>query len=130
MGTARREGLTWGKDLMDYEERCQEATTAQGLDPVVERLTAEAIPFIVEQTGGMCMAVTAKRDGYIFLVTDEGDVDYNDEVDGDGSSITLYTVGAYRAIDEDDTEQIDAELVRLEQVAEWIRTFASAREGS
>jgi hypothetical protein len=46
--------------VSDYEAACREATTNQGLDPVVEALTAMGIPHAVEQTGGFTMAVTVK----------------------------------------------------------------------
>jgi hypothetical protein len=43
---------------MTYEDRCKWAATNQGLDPIVERLTAEGIDHEVEQTGGFTMVVT------------------------------------------------------------------------
>jgi hypothetical protein len=41
-----------------YDEACREATTRQGLDPVIAALAAARIPHAVEQTGGFTMVVT------------------------------------------------------------------------
>lgn len=42
---------------LSYEEMCRQAATAQGLDPITERLSAEGIPHTIEQTGGFVMVV-------------------------------------------------------------------------
>jgi hypothetical protein len=43
--------------MMDYDARCKSATTAQGLDPLIEVLTEQGVEFSLEQTGGFCMVV-------------------------------------------------------------------------
>ncbi|MGH2684792.1 MAG: hypothetical protein ACRDJP_04920 [Actinomycetota bacterium] len=40
-----------------YEDACRDAATAQGLDPIAERLATEGIPYTVEQTGGFVMLI-------------------------------------------------------------------------
>lgn len=54
-----------------YDARCVTATTEQGLDPVVARLSAEGFPVQVNQTGGFTMVatVTDSRDGRVFGIT-------------------------------------------------------------
>ena len=42
---------------MTYEEACEQAATAQGLDPATEALRAAGMPFTVDQTGGFCMMI-------------------------------------------------------------------------
>jgi len=61
-------------DVRDaYSEACKQATTNQGLDPVVERLTAEKIVHVVEQTGGFTMVLTTRVEGGVFGVTADSD---------------------------------------------------------
>lgn len=55
-----------------YEARCAYATTNQGLDPVVERLTAEGFPVEVEQTGGFCMVAVVTMGERVYCVTQDG----------------------------------------------------------
>ena len=43
---------------MDYAEACKEATTFQGLDPVIAALAKEGVDVVVEQTGGFTMVAT------------------------------------------------------------------------
>lgn len=43
---------------LDYESACIAATTAQGLDEVVDFLKANGEEVVVEQTGGFCMVAT------------------------------------------------------------------------
>lgn len=40
-----------------YEQACEEAATARGLDPATDALRAAGMPFTVDQTGGFCMMV-------------------------------------------------------------------------
>lgn len=56
---------------MDYDERCKAATTDQGLDPVIEALTAAGIPHGLEQTGGFTMAVTVETPTGTFAITND-----------------------------------------------------------
>lgn len=44
-----------------YADACANATSAQGLDPVIDALTLAGVPVEVWQTGGFCM-VAAVRD--------------------------------------------------------------------
>ena len=57
---------------MTYEEACIEATTHQGLDPIVDTLRAAGIPHAVDQTGGFCMVVNVPLNeggtSYLYLV--------------------------------------------------------------
>jgi hypothetical protein len=57
---------------MSYEDACRAATTRQGLDPVVEALTAVGIEHAVEQTGGFTMVVTVKAPTGTFAITVDG----------------------------------------------------------
>jgi len=41
----------------DYTSACNEAATAQGLDPITAALTAAGIDHDVAQTGGFCMVI-------------------------------------------------------------------------
>jgi hypothetical protein len=52
-----------------YEANCTDATTRQGLDPMVARLTREGIEHQVEQTGGFTMVLTVTTRGGIVGVT-------------------------------------------------------------
>jgi hypothetical protein len=45
------------RDGLDYQTRCRLAATAQGLDPIIERLNDAGIPHSVEQTGGWVMVI-------------------------------------------------------------------------
>jgi hypothetical protein len=56
-----------------YAARCAAAATAQGLDPVVDALTAAGIESVVEQTGGFTMVVTVRHDGGTIAITADGD---------------------------------------------------------
>jgi hypothetical protein len=42
---------------LTYQEMCREAATAQGLDPITDRLAGEGIRHSIEQTGGFVMLV-------------------------------------------------------------------------
>jgi hypothetical protein len=71
-----------------YQEMCRDAATAQGLDPITDRLVAEGVPHSVEQTGGFVMVVRIPVAEPAWIgVTAEGTpdawcvVDYQDETD-------------------------------------------------
>lgn len=52
----------------NYAQRVEQAITAQDLRPIMDALTAEHIPFTVEQTGGLCMAgFTELPDGELIV---------------------------------------------------------------
>lgn len=52
----------------NYAQRVEQATTEQGLRPIMDALTAENIPFTVEQTGGFCMVgFTELPDGELIV---------------------------------------------------------------
>lgn len=57
----------------DYDEACKNATTRQGLDPLVARLESENIVGYVEQTGGFCMVMYVRTDDtHEIGITDDG----------------------------------------------------------
>lgn len=58
--------------VFDYEGACTRATTRQGLDPMVEALTAAGVTHAVEQTGGFCMVVTVTHPTGTWGVVDDG----------------------------------------------------------
>lgn len=61
-------------DTLTYQDRCQLAATAQGLDPIVEALNAADIWVDVAQTGGFCMvAVVPCTDGVVAIIDDGGE---------------------------------------------------------
>lgn len=100
--------------MMNYDATCAAATTRQGLDPVVARLTAEGIDHAVEQTGGFCMVVVARPagpDGPAVPVASDG-------MDADhpyGSSVYppgMWEEGCY----EDATHYLDADLDGLVRI--------------
>jgi hypothetical protein len=47
---------------MNYDEACAAATADQGLQPIIDTLTAAGLPHQVEQTGGFCMVVVIPLD--------------------------------------------------------------------
>jgi len=60
----------------DYDAICKEAATRQGLDPMIERLTAEGIKHYVAQTGGFTMVLYAHADdGSIFGMVNDWIID-------------------------------------------------------
>lgn len=63
-----------------YAAACKRATTDQGLDPIVERLTAEGFGPDVDQTGGftMCVRVDRPDDGWYAYVT-SGEYTYGED---------------------------------------------------
>jgi hypothetical protein len=68
----------------DYNAACREATTAQGLDPVVEALEDEGIDYRVDQTGGWTMVVVVPlADGAWLGINEDG-------VPGDGWFVCHY----------------------------------------
>jgi hypothetical protein len=52
---------------VDYQARCRLAATAQGLDPIVDRLTVEGIPHSVQQTGGWVMVIEIPVADHTFI---------------------------------------------------------------
>lgn len=50
------------------------AMTAQGLDKVTERLTADGVLFDVEQTGGWVMAVVVRHDRTYVATADDSEI--------------------------------------------------------
>lgn len=58
-----------------YGQQCRKAASAQGLDPIMAKLTAEAVPFDLRQTGGFCMLVRValRGDEYIGITADSED---------------------------------------------------------
>jgi hypothetical protein len=79
---------------LTYQEMCRQAATAQGLDPITDRLAGEGIRHSVEQTGGFVMLVRIPLAEPAWIgVTASHDqpgawcvVDYQDDVD-EGSAI-------------------------------------------
>ncbi len=58
---------------MDYDAACKQATTNQGLDPVIAKLEAARIIHGLEQTGGFCMVVTVPiGERGTLAITDDG----------------------------------------------------------
>jgi len=53
-----------------YEEACALAATEQGLGPAHDILVAGGLEVSLAQTGGMCMAIEVKGDGFYIMVTD------------------------------------------------------------
>lgn len=53
---------------MNYQTRCEEASKAQGIDPIIEELRQFGIPAESHQTGGftMCAYVRLDNDEYIY----------------------------------------------------------------
>lgn len=78
--TANAEFANW------YEQRCRDATTAQGLDPIVEVIRDAGIPVSVDQTGGFCMCVRVDlvegNSQFLWLTVNDGDVYEGDVVIG------------------------------------------------
>jgi len=62
----------------EYLARCAEAATEQGLDPVVEALSAAGMTVEVEQTGGMVMVA------YVYSADRTRWVGVTDEREGSG----------------------------------------------
>jgi hypothetical protein len=67
-------------DTLTYTDRCVAAATAQGLDPVVDALTAAGLPVELEQTGGFTMVATVRSLSGVVTVTDD-----------DGYSVARFT---------------------------------------
>jgi hypothetical protein len=101
----------------DYERRCREATTAQGLDPVVAALTAAGIQHAVEQTGGMTMVLTVPTGATSFL----GVTRAEDDADED-----RYLVGEYPTLDWEDGDCV-YEAATLDQVVQLARERVKPR---
>jgi len=59
-------------DKLNYADRLTAATTAQGLDPVVEALTGLDVEVEVEDTGGLTLAAVAPTDDGVVAITHEG----------------------------------------------------------
>jgi len=57
---------------LTYADACKRAATLQGLDTVVEALTAAGLPAEVEQTGGFTMVATVYCAEGALVVTDDG----------------------------------------------------------
>lgn len=53
----------------DYDLACKNAAANQGLDPVIEALSAAEIPHALEQTGGFVMVVTVQAPAGTFAIT-------------------------------------------------------------
>jgi hypothetical protein len=65
-----------GDEVIDaYDAACKQATTSQGLDPVVARLEAERLVVDVEQTGGFTMVATVKVPAGTVGITADSDDD-------------------------------------------------------
>jgi hypothetical protein len=91
-----------------FGDACRNATTEQGLDPVVEALTAAGIGSDVEQTGGLTMVVTVKALYGTFGVTAETD--------------GYYVLGWYPGTSwDDDRENATFTELRLADLVEQIR---------
>lgn len=75
---------------MDYDEQCAHAAHAQGLTPVLERLTRERVTHRLDQTGGWTMVVAVPcPDGREVTVINDGpwlvtEYDYASEPDDEG----------------------------------------------
>jgi hypothetical protein len=48
---------------MNYEAACKQATTDQGLDPILAVFTDEGLPIALEQTGGFTMVAYTYLNG-------------------------------------------------------------------
>ena len=85
----------------DYEQRCKDAATAQGLDPISARLILESIDHSVAQTGGFTMAlhIPVGEQAYLLIT--------------DAESHGRWLVGAYL---HEDTEGLE---VRQTSLADW-----------
>jgi hypothetical protein len=91
---------------LTYQEMCREAATAQGLDPITDRLAGEGIRHSIEQTGGFVMLVRIPLAEPAWIgVTASDDqpgawcvVDYQDDAD-EGSAIA--GAGSYACSAED-----------------------------
>lgn len=82
---------------LTYEEACKQATTDQGLDPVVDFLSRGDFPVTVDQTGGFCMCAavyTRDRTAWVWISTE-----WEDDENGE----RVYLLGYYR----DDSEGME-----------------------
>jgi hypothetical protein len=95
---------------MDYDEQCKAATTDQGLDPVIEALTAAGIPHALEQTGGFTMAVTVEAPSGTFAVTKD-----------DGYMLGHYPDGLWETAEGDAAYSYD---LALAEIVERVRSEA------
>ena len=59
--------------VLPYADACVAAATAQGLDPVTERLHTETVHYEVEQTGGFTMVVVVPREDGVYGITADGE---------------------------------------------------------
>lgn len=110
---------------MSYADACRKATTDQGLDPIVDVLTALEIPITVDQTGGFTMVARVQlrdHDDATYLgITEEvhqpkprylvcrydGIEDYDPVVlDGDASLLTVVALASAFMRDEIGDESI------------------------
>lgn len=81
LDTYRRSDYCWNNDkdtdtpeaqMLDYDKACQNATTSQGLDPLIEALESAEVIHGVAQTGGFCMVVTVPRGEGTWAVVNDG----------------------------------------------------------
>lgn len=110
---------------MDYEARCREAATEQGLDPVIATLTAAGLLARAEQTGGFtmvaCVYEPARPHHYVGITLETS---YYDE--RDGTETNRYLVAGYGPDGWQDGETLseDALLDELEGLARgWLWPF-------
>lgn len=103
---------------LSYAEAVAQATTDQGLDPIIEALKAEFPNVTADQTGGFVMVVrvSAADGGWVGIVSAE------DATGSDG----FYLVGYLNAEDEGN---VIADGVPLEHVADYVRGFVRSHGG-
>ena len=97
----------------EFLARCAEAATAQGLDPIVETLSAAGMAVEVEQTGGMVMVA------YVYSADRTRWVGITDELGGSGGYLVcVYGAGASDVDQDGEVLTYDAD---LEDLAVWVR---------
>lgn len=102
---------------LSYSERCKLATTAQGLDPVVDALTAAGLPVEVEQTGGFNMVATVRAPGVVVGIID----------DATGYLACVYWGDAW---DEGGEAEAQSENLTLDQLVEYVRNAVQDKLGA
>lgn len=112
----------------DYEAACRNATTNQGLDPIVALLAAEGLPCEVEQTGGFCMVayVRPTPEGPHLGITEADEPAIAQDEDGAYYELDRYLIVHYADLDDCEGTILvpDAPLAHvLDYVSGYVRGF-------
>lgn len=64
--------------MIDYAAACQDAATRQGLDTLADALDTAGVEYVIEQTGGFCMALTVRGVPGVVVATYDADTNTTD----------------------------------------------------